>query len=262
MTNFIRVVDLETTGFTPPDHAPCEVAWVDLQSDGPDLSGAAARWSVPFGSGNAILCNPSRPIPPETSAIHHIIDEDVQASMFWPEAIRRCAAPLGMFRPIAFAAHNAKFERQWITDEITGGEDRTPVPWLCTYKCALRVWPEAPGHSNQALRYWLKPEGLSRDIADRAHRAYPDAYVTAFLLRELLARASFDDLVKWSGEPALLAKVPFGQSRGARWSEVDYGFLQWILALDFDEDVMHTARTERDRRDAEWQAERAKAIPQ
>jgi hypothetical protein len=26
-------------------------------------------------------------------------------------------------------------------------------PWICTYKCALRVWPDLDGHSNQELRY-------------------------------------------------------------------------------------------------------------
>jgi exodeoxyribonuclease X len=26
-------------------------------------------------------------------------------------------------------------------------------PWICSYKCALRVWPELDGHSNQELRY-------------------------------------------------------------------------------------------------------------
>lgn len=244
--SFIRVVDLETTGFEPPEHAPCEVAWIDMSPVGID-------WHINRFSGGAILCNPSRPIPPETSAIHHITDADVQGAPFWPEAIRHCIGGAGMFRPLAFAAHNAKFERQWLTDELTGG-----ASWICTYKCAMRLWPEAPGHSNQCLRYWRKPAGLNRDVADRAHRAFPDAYVTAFLLREMLALAPMEDLIKWSSEPALLAKVPFGQSRGQRWSEVDFGFLQWVLARDFDEDVMHTAATEKARRLAEIEASRAK----
>lgn len=249
----IRVVDLETTGFEAPEHAPCEVAWVDLQHEGIDLSGAPINWRVDAGSMTELLCDPARPIPPETSAVHHILDEDVKGLRFWPEAIDTCIGE-GIFAADVFAAHNAKFERQWLTDERTGGK-----PWVCTYKGALRVWPEAPGHSNQALRYWLKPEGLDRSVAHAAHRAGPDAYVTAFLLRELLKRASLHDLIKWSSEPALLPRVPIGQQKGAAWADVDVGFLKWILARDFNEDILHSAHTELERRRDEWRREHATA---
>lgn len=146
--NFIRVCDLETTGFTPPDAAPCEVGWLDLVPNGRNLLGDPADWRVAGESFHGVLCNPSRPIPPETSAVHHIVDEDVVGKIFWPEAIAACAERnIGLYAPAIFAAHNAKFERQWFTDEVTGGKS-----WICTYKCALRLWPESPTHSNQGLR--------------------------------------------------------------------------------------------------------------
>lgn len=44
-----------------------------------------------------------------------------------------------------------------------------------------------------------------------------------------------------------------------KWSEVDFSFLGWILARDFEEDVIFTARTERDRRIKEFEARRAAA---
>lgn len=76
-----------------------------------------------------------------------------------------------------------------------------------------------------------------------AHRAGPDAYVTAFLLLELLKRSTFDQLVKWSAEPALLPKCHFGKHRGQKWSEVPVDYLSWILRqADMDDDVKHTAR--------------------
>ena len=200
MSRIIRVCDLETTGLTAPDAAPCEVGAADLiEIDG--------KWVVRPLFAFDMLCNPSRPIPPEVSAIHHIIDDDVAGKPFWPEALAKCAVkddPL--FSPDFFAAHNAKFERQWLSDDVTGGK-----PWVCTYKCALRMWPEAPAHNNQALRYWLKPEGIDRQIAAVAHRAFPDAYVTAFILREMLAKESIDDLVAWTQAPALLPKIRFGK---------------------------------------------------
>lgn len=231
----IRVADLETTGLSPPE-APCEVAYCDLVAIQTDLAGHPTSWRVIGGQG--YLCDPGRSIPPETSAVHHIIDEDVAGLPGWLEIFdhvfgdSNCGA-------VAYAAHSAAFEKQWITDAHTDGK-----PFICTYKCALRLWPDAPSHSNMGLRYWRKPDGLDRAVADRAHRAYPDAYVTAFLLRDMLEIASLEQLVQWSAEPALLAKIPFGALRGQPWSEADEGLLRWILNKDFSEDIHFTARAE------------------
>jgi exodeoxyribonuclease X len=243
--NFIRVIDLETTGFEPPDHGVCEIGWCDVESIEHDLLGAPTAWMV--GNGRGMLVNPGRSIPAETSAVHHIIDEDVAQAPPW-----LAAASLAMptypndVVPVAYAAHSAKFERQWCTDDLTGG-----IPWICTYKCALRLWPDAPQHSNQGLRYWRRPEGLDREIAFHAHRAFPDAYVTAFHLRDMLALAPIDDLIKWSSEPALQVICHIGKWRGMPWREVDYGFLEWIAARDFDEDILFTVAQEMKRRDTE-----------
>lgn len=242
MVSLIRIVDLESTGFAPPDAAPCEVGWVDVKLADP----ATGFWSVNPESMHGVLCNPSRPIPPETSAIHHIVDEDVAGKIFWPEALAACAAkddPL--FSPDVFVAHNAKFEKLWFTPEVVGKK-----PWICTYKCALRLWPDAPAHNNQTLRYWLKPEGLDRAIANVAHRAMPDAYVTAFLLIEMLKVASIEDLISWSQAPALLPKIRFGKHAGKKWSEVPADYLQWVIKQDMDEDVIHTAKIELARRNS------------
>jgi len=122
-----------------------------------------------------------------------------------------------------------------------------------------RLWPEAPSHSNQALRYWRRPIGLDRAVAPSGHRAYQDAYVTAFLLRDLLSLASLEDLIEWSSEPALQVRCHIGKWRGTPWSEVDDGFLHWILGKDFDEDVVFTVKHELDRREKELRASEAAA---
>lgn len=230
----IRVIDLETTGFAPPAEV-IEIGWVDLTSID------RVHWIS--DQPQSTLVRPNNPVPPETSAIHHLIDEDLVVAPLMVDALdmaKKLPASPGI--RFILAAHSAKFEQQWLQQPFGA------APWICTWKCALRLWPEAPGFSNQCLRYWLKPEGLDRQFANQAHRAAPDAYVTSFTLRAMLARASVDELILWSSQPALLPRVPFGQSKGMRWTEVDLGFLHWVLARDFDEDVMHTARTEMQRR--------------
>jgi exodeoxyribonuclease X len=243
----IRVIDIETTGTEPDTAAICEVGWCDvvsteIQEDFLEGEKRPGGWIVE--APHSVLINPGHPIPPEVSAIHHIIDQDVVGAVQFREVIAAIFQTDGVD---GFAAHNAKFERAFIPDEVTGGK-----PWVCTYKCALRLWKDAPSHSNQALRYWRMPDGLDRAVANVAHRAGPDAYVTAFHLRDMLnGGALVEHLIKRSSQPALLIKCHIGKERGKLWSEVDTGFLRWLLDKDFDEDVMFTAR--------HWLEEHAKA---
>lgn len=246
----IRVIDLETTGLAPPEHAPVEIAYCDVV---PSVMYGDERWHVMPGW--SFVVNPGRPIPPEASAVHHLTDDDVRPALChpWHEVLASVAAPLNPV--LAFAAHKAEFERQWLSDDRTGG-----APWICTWKCALRLWPDAPGHSNQVLRYWRRPAGIERARANPAHRAGPDAYVTAHLLRDMLSLAPIETLIQWSAEPALLVRVGFGKHRGQRWVDVDSGYLDWVLDQDFDDAVKFTVRHELARR-AAARADEAAAEP-
>lgn len=220
----LRVIDLETTGLVATEGAEvCEIGWCDLD-DGV------------VGAPDFRLINPGIPIPPEASAIHHIVDEDVEDAPAFNPTIRRVVSNPAID---AFVAHSAKFEQQWIN---------APKPWVCTLKCAYTLWPDAPTHGNMALRYWLKPEGLDRTIADAAHRAGPDAYVTAFLVREMLKLRPLAELIEISSKPALTPKCWLGKFHGKPWREVDDGFLVWILSKDFGEDVVFTVKHEIERR--------------
>lgn len=253
----IVVVDLETTGLPPPAEV-IEFGRCALYA-GRDLWGVPVWSEAAVGGAQATLLRPLRGVPPETSAVHHLVDDDLRDAPTWEHVARTLAAAAAegpATAAIAFAAHSAGFERQWLTPEAGFG-----LPWICTYKCALRAWPEAPGHSNQTLRYWRNPAGLERAAAVPPHRAGPDAYVTAFLLRELLREHPVETLIAWSGEPAVLIRVPFGKrpeeggNRGVRWTEVDDGFLWWVRERDFSEDILHTVRAELLRREVAALAE-------
>jgi DNA polymerase III epsilon subunit-like protein len=100
----------------------------------------------------------------------------------------------------AYVAHNCSFERSFL------GPHLGDTMWVCTYKCALRVWPDLAAHGNQALRYHfghVNPLGV-----DRArlvpHRALSDAIVTAANFFELVKHASWPELVRCSEETVLL----------------------------------------------------------
>ncbi len=227
----IRVIDLETGGNGAND--VCELGWQDvvLCDDG--------DWVVNEERG-AVFVNPGRPISPDTMAIHHILNEQVADAPYWKDIAPTVLRPGGGMS--ALAAHRAAFEQRYCTPRLTGG-----VPWICTWKCALRVWPELPRFSNQMLRYQRMPEGLVHEIGLPAHRAMPDAYVTAHHLRDLLNAASQQQLLAWSAEPGLLPRVPTGLHRGKGWDRLTTDVLNALLQ-DRDIDVRFTAQTELSKR--------------
>ncbi len=227
----VRVIDLETGGNGPND--VCEIGWQDVSLE-PD-----GRWIVNDERG-ALMVNPGRPISPETMAIHHILDEHVSGAAFWKEIAPAVLRPSG--RIDALAAHHAAFEQRYCTPRLTGG-----LRWICTWKCALRVWPDLPRFSNQMLRYQRMPQGLIHEIGLPAHRGMPDAYVTAHHLRDLLNATSLDQLLAWSDEPGLLPRVPAGPDRGKGWGRLSMEALKEFLH-DRDVDIRFSAESEMARR--------------
>ncbi|RYG33893.1 MAG: DNA polymerase III subunit epsilon [Burkholderiales bacterium] len=232
MLERIRVIDLETAGNAPTD--VCEIGWQDV------VRSIAGVWEIDAARGAAFV-NPGRPISPETMAVHHIIDADVVDAPFWKSMAPSILRPEGGV--VALAAHRAAFEQRFCTPRLTGAP-----PWICTWKCALRLWPNLTSFSNQMLRYQRMPEGLDRDMGLPAHRALPDAYVTAHHLRDMLRQTTVEQLVAWSLEPGVLPRVPSGPDRGKPFDSLTVQVLQ-NLARDRDIDVRFTATRELDRRD-------------
>lgn len=240
MNEHFVVVDLETTHREPKEAHVCE--W------------AAVVITPPWFDGGAVtllssLVKPPIPIPVETSAVHHITDHDVAEAKPWAIAGMPLLDELTSPGVIA-VAHNSGFESAML-DKLM--DPALPRPrWLCTYKAAVRVWPDAPGHSNECLRYFLGL-GTGRSAPQQPHSALHDALVTQGILFELLrAGTSIEDMLKWTNEPALLPTCPIGDWRGKPWAEIDEGFLFWILRKIHDrEDVRFCAQKELDRRDDE-----------
>lgn len=227
----LRVVDFETTGMAPPAEV-CEVGICDLTQL------ADGSWEV--GEPDSWLCGVAA-IPPEVRAVHHITMDDVNGAAPFDRKGLFDGSPV----PSALIAHNMAFETQFI------GEHGLPA--VCTYKAALRVWPDAPSHSNGALRYWLEDQGLiaglDPKLAQPSHRAGPDAYVTAHILRALLGLTTGREMVAWTKEPAALPRCPIGKFRGKPWAEVEGGFLTWMLGqASMEEDLKWNARRELARR--------------
>lgn len=225
----IRVIDFETTGFEPPAQV-IEVGYADYYTAEHSVADPVS-W----------LCKADA-IPPENRAVHHITLKDTEGQPAYDrdELVRLTADTCQ-----GWAAHNLSFEAQWLGD--------VGIPAICTYKAALRVWPDAPSHSNGALWYWLEDQGLislDRNLAMPPHRAGPDAYVTAHILKALFeAGATGKEMVAWTKEPRLLPRCTIGKFKGVPWPEVEAGFLGWMLKQEtMEDDLKWNARREIQRR--------------
>jgi exodeoxyribonuclease X len=137
----------------------------------------------------------TRPIPPGASAV-------ANAPAF-SEMIDR-------FKGADFyVAHNCEFERSFF-----GAQGIDLSPWICTYKCALRVRPELEGQTrtrSYAMRGRATPfPGFERGSIS-PHRTAFDAVVTAAIFEELIKKARWSGLVQWSTEPTLHTRFHFGK---------------------------------------------------
>lgn len=223
--NPIKCLDFETTGV---DAKTCKVVEVALLDED-------EAWTC--------LVNPGCEIPAEASAVHHIINDDVEAHPPWEDVKnvlrRKCKSePLTIL-----VAHNAEYEKGVLGDFC-------PVLWICTYKVALRVFPNAPSHKNEVLRYHLKlGNNRGREGVQRPHSAEHDTRVTWLLFKELLKHVSIEQMIEWTEQPAKLPRIPLGKFYNKPWSDADSGYLTWLTnQADMREDVKYCAREELKRR--------------
>lgn len=222
----IRVFDVETTGLEPDTSGVCEVATCDVVRT-PEGLAIGRRWDS--------LIDPGVPIPPEVSGIHHILDGDVLGQPSFDDV----TATIMEGAPVAFCAHVAKFDRQFF--------EAGNIPWIDTFKVAIKLWPACPNFKNQTLRYFLKLP-IPRDTP--VHRAPGDVLVTAHILIEALKTGmTATEMVKITREPAMLPRLFFGMHALKPIKEIPDGYLSWMLKqADMDEDAKHTAFVELTRR--------------
>ena len=203
------VLDTETTGMDAEKDKVIELGLVKFEYD--RESGAVGRVLAVYDG----LEDPGRPIPPESTAVHHITDEMVVGQRLDEAAIERMLDGVGVV-----IAHNAGFDRPFV-------EQRLPSFAALPWACSLRDVPwDALGLGGAKLeylayRYGFFFEGHRAEIDCRAllevlRRPVPGQAEPIRAMQLLLESARAPSLRVWAtGSP--FESKDLLKARGYRW---------------------------------------------
>lgn len=203
------VLDTETTGTDPAADRLIELAIVKFEYDRD--SGEVGRVLDVYDG----LEDPGRPIPPESTAIHHITDDMVAGRRLDEVAIARVLEGVGVV-----IAHSAAFDRAFVEPRLP---EFASLPWACSLN---EVPWDALGLGGRKLeylayRYGFFYEGHRAEIDCRAllevlRRPVPGQPNRANALRWLLESARSPSLRIWAIGSPYETRVVL-KERGYRW---------------------------------------------
>jgi len=203
------VLDTETTGMDLDRDRVIELGLVKFEYDRD--SGAVGRVLGVYDG----LEDPGRPIPPESTAVHHITDEMVAGKRLDEAAIERMLDGVGVV-----IAHNAGFDRPFVERRLPSFAS---LPWACSIRDV--PW-DALGLGGTKLeylayRYGFFFEGHRAEIDCRAllevlRRPVPGQAEPVNALRWLLESARAPSFRVWAmGSP--FESKDLLKARGYRW---------------------------------------------
>ncbi len=226
--------DTETTGIEERD-VLCQLAWMHN------------------GVMHEGLYKPPFPVPPESSAVHHISNKMLVGKPAFQDA-PEYAEIKALFEDenTVVVAHNAKFDLAMLAKE-----NIVPKNHICTLRVARAMDPEGTlsSYKLQYLRYKLD---LEVDESAAAHSADGDVLVLEKLFTRLYDRMKtqkngdepLKEMMDISNLPSIIKTFNFGKHAGKAVAEVaktDAGYLDWLLKSKLenspdDEDWIYTLK--------------------
>jgi len=178
----IAFVDLETTGTTPTGDRVTEIGIVRIQ-DGELVE----EWSS--------LVNPECTIPEDIQVLTGITNAMVRDAPTFAQLAREVRERLDDH---LFVAHNARFDYGFIKNEFRRLEMAFTADVLCTVRLSRRLYPEAVGHSLDAIiaRHGLAlpPPHGGEGVRCGRHSALGDARVLWEFLQRVYREKEIGDI--------------------------------------------------------------------
>jgi len=218
-------IDCETTGLDPINDRMIEIAVVLFTFD-------------EILDSYETLIDPERPIPENTTAIHHITDDMVQGK---PKADEILPKVIKMIKDHIIIGHGIQFDINCILE----GAKRAQIPCPIDKNISLdtlrmaRLYGQSPVNSLERLRHHF-------NIAEEgAHRAMSDVIVNIEVFKYLSdGFATTKNLIDRLKRPILLKTMPLGKHKGRAFSDIPIEYLRWAAHKDFDQDLLFSIRSE------------------
>lgn len=222
-------IDCETTGLDAQEDRIIEVAVMcfDFETTYAEIES---------------LINPECVIPETSIAIHHITPDMVENKPKIEEVLHEILKLIGDHIIIG---HGVQFD----IDILATAAERHSIPckirnnrFLDTLRMA-RLYGQCPVNSLEYLRkhFNIPVEG--------AHRAMSDVIVNKEVFKHLAKRFKTTEMLfEALSRPILMEAMPLGKHKGRAFRDIPLQYLQWIVNKDFDQDLIHSVRTELRRR--------------
>ncbi|MDF2577257.1 MAG: dnaq1 [Chlamydiales bacterium] len=222
-------IDCETTGLDPVKDQIIEVA-------------AAVFTLEEITHSFETLVDPGCPIPTETIAIHHITPDMVQGKPAIRDVLPQILEIIGNH---TIVGHGVGFD----IDILANAAKRHDIPcniqtrpYLDTLRMA-RLYGKSPSNSLEVLRKHFNI------TAEGAHRAMNDVIVNIEVFKYLAVDfKTTEKLFESLSRPIELKNMPLGKHKGRAFKELPLDYLKWAVNKDFDQDLIHSLKSELRRR--------------
>lgn len=166
--------------------------------------------------------NPGFPIPPESTAIHHITDEMVATSPSF-DVVGQAFIDFCGPNAVLIAHNNDNFDKNFLESEAKRNNLTLPDwKYVDTLKWARKYRPDLPRHALQILR---EEYGI---VANQAHRALDDVIVLHAVFSQMTDDLSIEQVLSLMSGSIKLNRMPFGKHQGKSLSEVPKDYVAWL----------------------------------
>lgn len=190
-------------------------------------------------------CDPGVPIPPESTAVHHITDDKVKGFPHPAEVMKEFIKEISAVAEgdaVVIGGHNSEFDFQFLSKYAD-----IPESWrkICTMRLGRRYEPKARNHKLETL--YREHYKLSSPRTAQAHDALCDVWMAFEMLLHLMKvhqKPWYAELAAELLNPKELEVMPFGGHQGKSMRELPKKYLRWLADQgdQMDPDVLFTAQ--------------------
>ena len=216
----------------------CETTGLDIEKEA-IIEFAAVKFTLTEQlESMETLIDPARPIPEESTKIHHITDSMVIGK---PKIGAVLPAILAFIGNYPIMGHGIAFDINILTiwaNRLGIPHALQTLPLIDTLRLA-RLYGGSAINSLEALRrhFNILPHG--------AHRAMSDVQVNIEVFKHLAKPfRSKDEILERLKKPIAMSAMPLGKHKGRRFNELPVEYLRWAVNQNFDQDLLFSLRCE------------------